>query len=85
MFKTISKIPRKLVGAVIKLYQLTLSPDHGLARGRYPAGFCRHYPSCSEYSRQAILKYGVVKGGWQGLRRIARCNPWVQPSVDPIN
>jgi len=37
---------------------------------------CRFVPSCSEYCITAIEKYGVAKGLWRGMKRIARCNPW---------
>ena len=69
---------------IIVLYQRTISPDHGLFRGRYPHGFCSFYPSCSEYAKQAIIKHGLIRGTALGLRRIGRCNPWAQPSIDTI-
>lgn len=75
---------KTIVIAFIKLYQKTLSPDHGWLRGRYPYGFCRHYPSCSEYSKQAIERFGVVKGIWLGMKRVARCNPFVESKVDTV-
>jgi len=78
-------IPRQLVVLFIEVYQRTLSPDHGLLVGLYPYGFCRFYPSCSEYAKAAIQKYGIVKGGTKALWRILRCNPWTQPSINEIN
>ncbi len=47
-------------------------------------GGCRFYPTCSEYTYQAIEKYGVVKGGWLGLRRIIRCTPWNKGGIDNL-
>jgi putative membrane protein insertion efficiency factor len=75
---------RKILVFFITCYQKTLSPDHGLFKSRYPYGFCRHYPSCSEYTKQAIMKYGSLKGVYLGTRRIIKCNPWAQPSVDLV-
>ena len=80
----ILKFPRNATAWLISLYQASFSPDHGWFKARYPYGYCRHFPSCSEYSRQAILKHGLMKGGWKGIKRVARCNPWVEPSVDPV-
>ena len=70
--------------ALIFLYQKTISPDHGLARGLYPYGYCRHYPSCSEYSKQSYLKFGFFFGTGLTLKRVASCNPLSEPKVDLV-
>ena len=67
---------------LISLYQRILSPDHGIFKK--PFGHCRFYPSCSEYSKQAIGKYGIVKGVFFGVKRILRCNPWSKGGVDEV-
>ena len=69
---------------LIRLYQRTLSPDHGVMKGRYPHGYCRFYPSCSEYGYQAVERYGPFKGLWMALLRIVRCNPWNPGGPDPL-
>ncbi|HEY4755189.1 MAG TPA: membrane protein insertion efficiency factor YidD [Ignavibacteriaceae bacterium] len=45
---------------------------------------CRFYPTCSEYSIQALEKYGIVKGGAKSIWRIIRCNPFNKGGYDPI-
>ena len=75
---------RRLAAAVINLYQQTLSPDHGWARARHPYGYCRFYPTCSEYTKQAILIHGFRRGAWLGVRRIIRCHPWSGGGVDRV-
>ncbi|MDA0208072.1 MAG: membrane protein insertion efficiency factor YidD [bacterium] len=66
----------------IRLYQKTLSPDHGPMKALYPYGYCRFHPSCSEYTCRAVLKRGIVRGYLMGLWRIVRCNPWSAGGID---
>ncbi len=67
---------KRFLLALIRFYQRVIS--RGL-----PAS-CRFYPSCSEYTYQAVEKYGAVRGGWLGLRRISRCHPWNAGGYDPV-
>lgn len=69
---------------VIRLYQRTISPDHGWFRHRHPHGFCRFYPTCSEYARKAILRYGFFRGMAKSSWRVLRCNPWNAGGFDPV-
>ena len=62
--------------AAIRLYQQALSP--------YLPGVCRFQPSCSEYAAEAIIRYGVLRGIWRGVRRILRCNPVGGHGYDPV-
>jgi putative membrane protein insertion efficiency factor len=62
---------------LIKLYQLTLSR-------LLPANTCRFYPSCSHYGYEAIDKYGLLKGGWLAVKRIAKCQPFHPGGFDPV-
>ena len=48
------------------------------------AGSCRFVPSCSEYAREAVITYGVVRGSWLAARRIARCRPLGRYGLDPV-
>ena len=45
---------------------------------------CRFEPSCSRYTEQAILRHGLIKGSWMGMKRIARCGPWNPGGFDPV-
>ena len=45
---------------------------------------CKYYPTCSEYTKQAIEKYGALKGFWLGLKGILRCNPFSKGGYDPL-
>jgi putative membrane protein insertion efficiency factor len=68
----------------IQLYQKTLSPDHGWLKAKYPYGFCRFYPTCSEYAITALQKHGTIKGVILSTKRIIKCNPFVKPQIDKI-
>jgi len=61
---------------LIKIYQKTISPDHGYIPILRLLGQCRHYPTCSQYTYQAIKKDGLCKGLWLGIKRVATCHPW---------
>lgn len=45
---------------------------------------CKFYPTCSEYMKQAIIKYGVIKGFFLGIKRILKCNPFSKGGYDPV-
>ncbi len=61
---------------LITLYQKLLSP--------LLPNSCRFYPSCSEYAKQAIQKYGLWRGGWLAIKRISRCHPGNPGGLDPV-
>lgn len=75
-------LPRIPILWCIRLYQHTISPDHGPIKHLFPNGYCRFYPSCSEYGYQSIQKKGLVAGGIKTIWRILRCNPWNPGGVD---
>lgn len=69
---------RRLILFLIGAYQRWLSPL------LLPPS-CRFHPTCSEYTRQAVLRYGAARGLWMGLKRIARCQPLCPGGLDPVN
>jgi uncharacterized protein len=73
---TSSPLARSLFLALIRFYQRFISPLMG--------SNCRYYPTCSHYTYEAIAKYGIQKGGWLGIKRIARCHPWHEGGIDPV-
>ena len=67
---------KTLLIRLITFYQLTLSLLIG--------NDCRFYPTCSQYTKEAIEKHGSIKGSWLGVRRICSCHPWHEGGVDPV-
>jgi uncharacterized protein len=61
---------------LIRLYQLVLSPLF--------AGSCRYYPSCSQYTYEAVTRYGWLCGSWMGVKRVGRCHPFAKGGYDPV-
>jgi uncharacterized protein len=72
----IVRVPGLLGIGAIKLYRLFLSPWLGRQ--------CRYLPTCSEYTEEAIAKYGLWAGSWIGLARFQRCGPLGASGFDPI-
>jgi putative membrane protein insertion efficiency factor len=71
-----------LIRILIRGYKLCLSPVLAWLGG--PMSGCRFEPSCSLYFLEAVETHGVMRGGWLGLKRIARCHPWGGSGIDPV-
>jgi uncharacterized protein len=67
---------KPIVLGLIRGYQHTLS--------HLFAGSCRYYPSCSQYTYQAVERYGWVRGSWMGILRVLRCHPFAKGGYDPV-
>jgi putative membrane protein insertion efficiency factor len=74
---TLRNLPSLSALALIRLYQNTFAR-------LIPVEVCRFQPTCSHYGYQAIVKYGMFKGGWMAIRRIMRCNPLNPGGFDPV-
>jgi uncharacterized protein len=74
--KTVLRILGLPLVALIRIYQLVISPAIGPR--------CRFTPSCSHYAVGALKKYGLLKGCWLTIKRIARCHPWGGHGIDPV-
>lgn len=64
-----------LIG-IVKFYQFAISP--------LLPGSCRHYPTCSHYTVEAIKIWGPVKGLYLGVKRLSKCHPWGTHGDDPV-
>lgn len=66
---------KKIIVGLIKIYQKisSLKPP-----------VCRFYPTCSEYTKQSIIKFGLLKGGFLGIKRILKCHPFNEGGYDPV-
>lgn len=84
LLSTLWHLPRKSIAMLIRGYQQTLSPDHGPLRHLYTFGYCRHSPTCSEFTRQKVLERGAVIGIVLGAIRVLSCNPFSKPSEKRI-
>ena len=69
-------VSQKLAGGAVRSYQKVLSPLLG--------SNCRYYPSCSNYTLEAIEIHGAARGSWMGVKRIGRCHPWHEGGFDPV-
>jgi len=67
---------RALVMGAIRVYRKAISP-------LFPPS-CRFYPTCSAYALTSVERFGVLKGGWMAVRRIARCHPFNPGGFDPV-
>ncbi|MEY2336219.1 membrane protein insertion efficiency factor YidD [Acidithiobacillus ferrianus] len=67
---------RRAAILVVRGYQSVISPFLGHN--------CRFYPTCSEYTCQAIERYGIAQGFWLGIKRISCCHPWHPGGIDPV-
>lgn len=65
-----------LVLALLRVYKVLVSPLF--------AGSCRYLPSCSDYAREAVERYGAARGSWLAARRLARCHPLGSSGFDPV-
>jgi len=81
---SIKEIPSKTAIKLIEFYQIYFSHDHSPYWSKIKRPACKYYPTCSEYTKQAINKFGFIKGVIIGIWRILRCNPFSKGGVDLV-
>lgn len=74
--RAVRRIAASPLLALIWIYQNCISP--------FTPPSCRFTPTCSQYAKQAVTKYGALKGGFIALKRILRCHPWGGSGYDPV-
>ncbi|MFC3812897.1 membrane protein insertion efficiency factor YidD [Lacihabitans lacunae] len=74
--KYIEKIISYILIGLVRVYQYGISP--------YFPDACRYQPTCSQYMIESIKEWGVLKGGWLGLKRLSSCHPWGGHGYDPV-
>lgn len=74
---SLKMLPRKFGMSLINIYQRYISGMFGRK--------CRFYPTCSEYTKQAIDKYGIIRGSLKGIKRIMKCHPFHKGGVDKLD
>ncbi len=74
----ISLVLKRIVLVLLSIFMLLVRPLLG------PKGVCRFTPTCSQYAREAIEKYGILKGGWLALVRLSKCHPFHPGGYDPL-
>ncbi|OGK12263.1 membrane protein insertion efficiency factor YidD [Candidatus Roizmanbacteria bacterium RIFCSPHIGHO2_02_FULL_37_15] len=76
---------KSVILTLIRFYQKTNFFHGAIARQLFLTDkVCRFVPTCSEYTYQAVEKYGSVKGLFLGFKRIIRCHPWNKGGIDPL-
>lgn len=76
---------KKVILALIRFYQKTEFFHNYIFKSLFLSDrICRFTPTCSEYTYQAIEKYGAIKGSYLGLKRIVSCHPWNKGGFDPL-
>jgi putative component of membrane protein insertase Oxa1/YidC/SpoIIIJ protein YidD len=81
---TVFWLPATASVLLLRLYQQTLSPDHGLVRHLYPHGFCRHSPTCSEFAIKELRTSLFPTACLRIAQRIFSCHPWKEPSDERL-
>jgi putative membrane protein insertion efficiency factor len=82
--KFLLNLPKNIGKTLIRIYQKFFSFDHAFWAKWVNMRVCIYEPSCSEYTYQAIDKFGLVKGSVMGFFRILRCTPFNKPGNDPV-
>ena len=81
---TVLAIPAMASVLCIRIYQRTISPDHGWMRHLYRYGYCRHEPTCSQYAIDQLKIRSFPVALWRIMKRILSCHPWKKISDERL-
>ncbi len=79
----LSEIIIGFIDFMLMLYQMLISPLKLFLFGSQSS--CRFYPSCSSFTRQALIEFGLLKGIYISFKRLLRCHPWNEGGIDPVS
>lgn len=72
----LNRVISRILILTIQFYRAAISP--------YLGPSCRHIPTCSQYTLEAIEEWGAFKGTWLGIKRLSKCHPWGTSGYDPV-
>ena len=73
-----------MIGRVISAFLIVFVSGYQVLISPWLGSNCRHQPTCSAYMIEALREWGPIRGGWMGVKRIAKCHPWGTSGPDPV-
>ncbi len=77
---------KNILISLVTFYQKVLSPDHSFwAKAIFPNGYCKFYPTCSAYSKEALKKESLMTALLLSIKRVIKCTPWSKGGFNYLN